>query len=141
MNKRVFSLLIAIFAALTVSSQSERVSAINNNWNFHLGNIDFDQYQSPSKAILSEVIEWETINIPHTWNDKDAIDEIPGYYRGVGWYKKTIDLTAEKRDKERKNSKYTLKELIKLQMFMLMEIGLDNIMGGTLGLILILPSF
>ena len=99
MNKRVFSLLIAIFAALTVSSQSERVSVINNNWNFHLGDIDFDQYQSPSKAILSEDIEWETINIPHTWNNKDAIDEIPGYYRGVGWYKKTIDLTAEKRDK------------------------------------------
>ena len=106
MNKRVFSLLIAIFAALTVSSQSERVSAINNNWNFHLGNIDFDQYQSPSKAILSEVIEWETINIPHTWNDKDAIDEIPGYYRGVGWYKKTIDLTAEKREKNVKTEIY-----------------------------------
>ena len=97
MNKRAISLLIAIFAALTVSSQSERVSVINNNWNFHLGDIDFDQYQSPSKRYYPRDIEWETINIPHTWNNKDAIDEIPGYYRGVGWYKKTIDLTAEKR--------------------------------------------
>ena len=88
MNKRAISFLIAIFIALTVSSQSERVSLINNNWGFHLGDIDFDKYQSPSKVILSEGIEWETINIPHTWNNKDAIDEIPGYYRGVGWYKK-----------------------------------------------------
>ena len=106
MNKRVFSLLIAIFAALTVSSQSERFSVINDNWNFHLGDIDFDQYQSPSKAILSEDIEWETINIPHTWNNKDAIDEIPGYYRGVGWYTKTIDLTAEKRNNNSKTQIY-----------------------------------
>ena len=106
MNKRAISLIIVIFAALTVSSQSERASVINNNWNFHLGDIDFDQYQSPPKAILSEDIEWETINIPHTWNNKDAIDEIPGYYRGVGWYKKTIDLTAEKGDKNLKTRIY-----------------------------------
>jgi beta-galactosidase len=31
---------------------------------------------------------WESINIPHTWNDKDVLDDVPGYYRGIGWYRK-----------------------------------------------------
>ncbi|TXD81975.1 glycoside hydrolase family 2 [Subsaximicrobium wynnwilliamsii] len=33
---------------------------------------------------------WETINIPHTWNLKDAFDDEAGYYRGIGHYKKQV---------------------------------------------------
>lgn len=32
----------------------------------------------------------EMVNIPHTWNARDAFDEIPGYRRGTGWYQKKI---------------------------------------------------
>ena len=38
---------------------------------------------------------WITVNIPHTWNDKDAFDDIPGYQRGIGFYKKQIYLSNE----------------------------------------------
>jgi beta-galactosidase len=30
------------------------------------------------------------INLPHSWNDKDVLDDEPGYYRGIGWYKKNL---------------------------------------------------
>jgi beta-galactosidase len=33
---------------------------------------------------------WQKIALPHTWNVNDVMDDIPGYYRGIGWYKKTI---------------------------------------------------
>ena len=36
---------------------------------------------------------WQKIALPHTWNAFDVTDEAPGYWRGIGWYRKhfTID--------------------------------------------------
>ncbi len=34
----------------------------------------------------------ETVSFPHTWNAEDAVDDVPGYYRGTGWYEKTIQI-------------------------------------------------
>ncbi len=31
---------------------------------------------------------WDTIDLPHTWNAYDVSDEEPGYWRGIGWYRK-----------------------------------------------------
>lgn len=30
---------------------------------------------------------WQPVTVPHTWNAVDAFDDVPGYYRGAGWYK------------------------------------------------------
>ena len=37
----------------------------------------------------------ETVSLPHTWNVEDAVDDIPGYYRGTGWYDKTIQINDD----------------------------------------------
>jgi len=95
MNKRFIFLLGALFIAMTLSSQVKQVSAINNNWKFHQGDLKFAKNHSTLDTSSLEELEWETINIPHTWNNLDAIDETPGYYRGVGWYKKAIYVGAE----------------------------------------------
>ena len=95
MNKRFNTLLGVLFIAMTLSSQTKQVSAINNNWKFHKGDLKFDKNHSPLDITLLEDSVWETINIPHTWNNIDAIDDTPGYYRGVGWYKKVIDIEAK----------------------------------------------
>ena len=31
---------------------------------------------------------WECMDLPHTWNQFDSRDEAPGYWRGIGWYRK-----------------------------------------------------
>jgi len=36
---------------------------------------------------------WQGIRLPHTWNADDVMDDVPGYYRGAGWYKKTFRIT------------------------------------------------
>ncbi|WP_405574490.1 glycoside hydrolase family 2 TIM barrel-domain containing protein [Winogradskyella sp. Asnod2-B02-A] len=41
---------------------------------------------------------WETINIPHTWNDKDAFDDESGYRRGLGYYQKQIFIASEEKE-------------------------------------------
>ena len=37
-----------------------------------------------------KTLKWEKVNLPHTWNTEDIMDDEPGYYRGTGWYKKMI---------------------------------------------------
>ena len=37
--------------------------------------------------------DWETINLPHTWNQ--FRDEAPGYWRGIGWYRKHFRLPSQ----------------------------------------------
>jgi len=40
--------------------------------------------------VSQEIAYWEEINLPHTWNAEDVMDDAPGYYRGIGWYQKEI---------------------------------------------------
>lgn len=36
---------------------------------------------------------WQRVDIPHTWNAFDVTDAIPGYWRGIGWYRKHFTWT------------------------------------------------
>lgn len=67
--------LILGLLLMTTSVYGQRVQrSINEAWTFHHGN--------GSEAI--------TVDLPHTWNNKDAADEVAGYYRGACKYTKTI---------------------------------------------------
>jgi len=62
---------------------SQRViSNINQNWYFS------KDPDSKGYALL----KYALVNIPHTWNAFDVLDDEPGYYRGVGYYKKKLNL-------------------------------------------------
>jgi len=37
----------------------------------------------------------ETVSFPHTWNAEDAVDDVPGYYRGIGWYERTVQINED----------------------------------------------
>ena len=39
--------------------------------------------------------DWEAIHLPHTWNAFDSMDEAPGYWRGIGWYRKHFRLASQ----------------------------------------------
>jgi beta-galactosidase len=34
--------------------------------------------------------KWEPVQLPHSWNTLDVMDDEPGYYRGPGWYRKKL---------------------------------------------------
>src|ERR1035438_7748097 len=42
---------------------------------------------------------WDQIYLPHTWNAHDGSDEIAGYFRGIGWYRKHFVLAEQLRGK------------------------------------------
>jgi beta-galactosidase len=39
--------------------------------------------------------EWVQVDLPHTWNAHDVSDEKPGYWRGIGWYRKHFQLAGK----------------------------------------------
>ena len=83
------SFLIAflfLVCCLNALSQSRVTSRINDNWYFVKGDT----------AITSK---WEQVSLPHTWNTTDAMDDIPDYYRGIGWYKRNINISKQLKDK------------------------------------------
>ncbi|MGF1923504.1 MAG: glycoside hydrolase family 2 protein, partial [Bacteroidia bacterium] len=43
---------------------------------------------------------WQKVNLPHTWNAFDVMDDEPGYYRGIGKYKKRLVLKPEWKTKQ-----------------------------------------
>ncbi len=69
--KKTVALIITAFVVLTASAQRRTVS-INDCWNFSIGGDE------------------SVVSFPHTWNALDCDDDIPGYYRGVGVYRKSV---------------------------------------------------
>jgi beta-galactosidase len=42
---------------------------------------------------------WQSVTLPHTWNNLDGEDGGNDYYRGPGWYRRHLTLGAEERGK------------------------------------------
>ena len=80
MNIGKLSAIAVILAASVQISSAQRISrTINESWNFH------------KDGETSDIL----VNIPHTWNAEDSRDEIPGYFRGKGFYSKTLTINEE----------------------------------------------
>src|SRR6188768_3792592 len=67
---------------------AREIFKINNGWQF-------------AKEIKEDnSLQWQKITIPHTWNVEDVMDDTPGYYRGVGLYKRNIKIDKKFRGKQ-----------------------------------------
>ncbi|MFC4723338.1 glycoside hydrolase family 2 TIM barrel-domain containing protein [Geojedonia litorea] len=63
-------------------------------------NLGFSQHKiiNTGWQFSEDKTNWETVNIPHTWNKNDAFDDAPGYRRGKGFYKKLVFIPAEEKE-------------------------------------------
>ena len=62
---------------------------INFGWKF----LRVDQTQAELPA--HDDSSWSTVNLPHTWNVEDSLDDTPGYHRGTGWYRRNLPLDTQ----------------------------------------------
>ena len=77
MKRNALTLLLLCLFMAPAALYGQRIQrSINESWAFRHGN--------GAESI--------TVNLPHTWNDKDAADEVPGYYRGLGKYVRTVNI-------------------------------------------------
>ncbi|MFA9392761.1 MAG: glycoside hydrolase family 2 protein [Prolixibacteraceae bacterium] len=90
MNKKALLIILLLISALCGLTQTYN---INSNWSFIK---DESNTLSPDKL---NGLDMQTINIPHTWNTEDVYDDEPGYYRGVGWYKRNFYVADNQKDK------------------------------------------
>jgi len=58
------------------------VIAQNKDWQF--------VKDSSGNLNAATITGGQRVELPHTWNIKDVMDDMPGYYRGIGWYKKKL---------------------------------------------------
>jgi beta-galactosidase len=92
MRKRTLSnlntLLIIAFCLINfhtaIAKQGKIKINLNQDWFFTKDKVD--------PTLVSSTINWEEINLPHTWNNLDVTDDIKGYYRGVCWYKRVLKI-------------------------------------------------
>jgi len=82
----------------TLFSQSKQISTINNNWKFHKGDFNVNIHKTLKEFSNPTNATWENIKIPHTWNNIDATDDVPGYFRGVSWYKNNFQIDSKQED-------------------------------------------
>jgi beta-galactosidase len=62
---------------------------INHGWKYT---------ENPTKEVkdLKKELSSKVVNLPHTWNQWDALDIIPGYRRSASWYHRSIKIPKVK---------------------------------------------
>lgn len=88
-NDKMFALQQTVSGQSVEATRSGRITfTVNDNWKFSANNAD----GSEKKNLADD--SWETINLPHTWNAKDAFDDEPGFRRGASWYRKNLKINS-----------------------------------------------
>lgn len=94
MKKHIFIFVILLLWCGIIIAQNHNEGrskiSFNSGWLFFKGNTD------NAITLNKETLNWQAVQLPHTWNDKDVLaDGQRGYYRGIGWYKKTFQLKPD----------------------------------------------
>jgi beta-galactosidase len=82
-----------MFSLNKLYSQINR--SLNESWRFSK-----DSTITNINQFVTHLNKTTLVDIPHTWNDKDVIDEKEGFYRGAGWYAKTIKVPSTYKNKQ-----------------------------------------
>lgn len=78
MKRKLLVVFAFLVAGVGIAMAQRSVTTINEAW-------QFQKADGSDKAV---------VNIPHCWNALDCLDDVRGYYRGVGIYTKNITLNA-----------------------------------------------
>ena len=87
----LIALLVSLSSADLLPSESilkeRKIVNINEDWSY----LEENYVTVPA---MTEGQNWQSIDLPHTWNQWDAVDNAPGYRRDASWYRKEMLLTA-----------------------------------------------
>ena len=83
MKRNVLTSLLLCLLMAPAALYGQRIQrSINESWTFRHG----------------DAAQGIVVNLPHTWNNEDAADEVPGYYRGPGKYTRTVNIPEASED-------------------------------------------
>ena len=89
--RRLILLLIMQLAVLAASSMAaSRVDiGLDEQWKF------IRQDVADAAATNFDDTAWQSVNLPHTWNNLDGQTSGTPYYRGIGWYRRHLLVDAQ----------------------------------------------
>jgi beta-galactosidase len=93
LNKLFCFFILFVTSATAAFSQGRTTVGLNGYWQFSK-----DSYVPGSTDTASA--KWQTVSLPHTWNKADVNDDVPGYYRALCWYKKSIAVNSDWQNKK-----------------------------------------
>jgi beta-galactosidase len=85
--KFILSLYGLLLTAFLYAQPARTITNINHDWLF-------------TKENKTTQAKWEPVRLPHTWNTHDVMDDVPGYYRGVGLYKRKLNINRKLKGKQ-----------------------------------------
>ncbi|MEM9528167.1 MAG: glycoside hydrolase family 2 TIM barrel-domain containing protein, partial [Bacteroidota bacterium] len=73
---------------------SEKTAAIRKSINL---NEDWEYLENNTRSleIANSASSWESISLPHTWNQWDATDNTAGYRRDASWYRRSLSIPRD----------------------------------------------
>jgi len=71
--------------AITTNQVERTIENINNDWSYV-------EHNTKDQSLIKDLRNWESINLPHTWNQWDVMDMNPGYRRDASWYQKKLPI-------------------------------------------------
>lgn len=86
-------LLVTVYHPLAAQQKAIAQQLLNQGW-------QFSKSDTGPKAFKKTAAVWQPVNLPHTWNVDDVMDDTPGYYRGACWYRKELVLADAYQTKE-----------------------------------------
>lgn len=96
MKLKYSNIFLLLFLFSSVLSQRS-VTDISNDWAFRF-----------------EDQEFQSINLPHTYNDRDPFDDEPGYFRGKAMYRKILNTDNWNQNKEHFIRFYAVNQLARV---------------------------
>lgn len=93
MKTSLISTILLILLCVTIAeaeNAGREVRPLNSSWEF--------TKKGSEQALISGNADWEKVNIPHTWNNKD-MQSGPNFYAGTGWYRKVLQIEPELKEK------------------------------------------
>lgn len=85
-----YLLFLVVFFTAKPAYAQRIVLPFNNDWQFSRDNFSFSDTGA----------RWQKISLPHTWNAADVMDDDPGYYRGIGTYRKKFRIDKKLKGKD-----------------------------------------
>jgi beta-galactosidase len=90
--KFIATAFVFLWACTTHAQQTIR---LNEGWQFlkqDLGGV-WESVRDIGKSNRGSVPVWDSVNLPHCYNAKDAVDPDVPYYQGAAWYRTLLDVT------------------------------------------------
>lgn len=91
-------LITGQLCAQTGTPSGRLIIGINEGWKFSKEAPEFPGLLS--SHVWPSFSGAQPVNLPHTWNAADVMDDEPGYYRGDGWYEKMFFINPSWKSKK-----------------------------------------